>query len=501
MPRSASMKWTARASRALRLGLLAGLSLPPTVQAAPWLAVGDRGLRSDVELLAAHGLIDGLTTTWPLPAGQLQSLRDPQRLDGQPQAVRLAAARVLAALGDGRTRYEAELRSTDQASVIRDFGSLARDQADVHASVSAGQGRYDAALRVGEQTAYSGDGARFALDGSYVGARLGNWQLYGGWLDQWYGPGWDSSLILSNNARPFPKLGLFRANPRASANPWLHWLGPFQINVFGGVLDGPRADANTGIIGTRFSFAPLHGLEIALSRVTELCGNNHPCNPLKAEFDPNNNDKSVNETNDEATIELKYTRAIGSIVLTPYVQFLNEDTGPFTHSYTSYLFGTSAAGGFGDSAAHWRVIAEYTDTVATLDWFSFGNLAVGQAYNNGGYTDGFRYRDSTLGFSLDSDSRLFSLSGLIVDAQGWTWRAAYRHAHVSSDALAALQAQGGPYNILTTQPARFDQIEAGVSIPWRQFDFDLQVRGRNRQLDPGSGGEVNAELGLRYHFF
>ena len=39
----------------------------PALGNEPWLEVGDLALRSDVEILAARGLIDGPTTTWPLP--------------------------------------------------------------------------------------------------------------------------------------------------------------------------------------------------------------------------------------------------------------------------------------------------------------------------------------------------------------------------------------------------------------------------------------------------
>lgn len=81
---------------------LAVLLLAPAVAVAgtlPWLGVGDAGLRSDVQLLAAYGLIDGPITTWPIPTRQiLRGLSDQSRLDAAPPAVRGAAQRVLAHL-------------------------------------------------------------------------------------------------------------------------------------------------------------------------------------------------------------------------------------------------------------------------------------------------------------------------------------------------------------------------------------------------------------------
>ena len=62
--------------------------------ASPWAEVGDNQLRGDIELLAAAGVIDGITTHWPLPWQSIvKDLRD-NPLAGQPASVRAAAART-----------------------------------------------------------------------------------------------------------------------------------------------------------------------------------------------------------------------------------------------------------------------------------------------------------------------------------------------------------------------------------------------------------------------
>src|SRR5947207_15493626 len=45
--------------------LLGAIACAP-VQADPWLAPGDEGLRSDIQLLADAGILRGPVTTWPL---------------------------------------------------------------------------------------------------------------------------------------------------------------------------------------------------------------------------------------------------------------------------------------------------------------------------------------------------------------------------------------------------------------------------------------------------
>ena len=66
------------------------------VLASPWAEVGDNQLRSDIELLAAAGVIDGITTHWPLPWRSLATALGRVNLDRQPLSVRAAAERVIA---------------------------------------------------------------------------------------------------------------------------------------------------------------------------------------------------------------------------------------------------------------------------------------------------------------------------------------------------------------------------------------------------------------------
>ena len=490
------------------LAVVLVLALPTKpIHAEPWAAVGDHVLRSDIEILAARGLITGLVTTWPIPAGQLRTLSGDPRLAQEPEYVRLAAGRVLAYLsgptGAGEATGVIDARLTNSPDTVRDFGTLARNQVDVRAGVDWNNDTGGASLRVGVQSRADGKEKKASLDGSTVSGVWDNVKFYGGWVDQWYGPGWDSSLILSNNARPFPKIGFMRENPKAFETPWLSWIGPWQANFFVGVLDGPRTATNTGIGSLRLTFAPIHGLEIALTRLTEFCGKGHPCHPFSAAFHFRNDDKSPNETNDEASIEFKGTASIGDWVISPYIQFMNEDTGPFAHAVTSYLAGSSSAGPLGNDGAHWRLTAEFSDTVATLNWFDFGNVVHGGAYNNTDYVDGFRYRDRTTGFSLDSDSRLLSLIGQLTNTQGWTYRAIYRHAKISTSQLALQQSAGGQYNVVSSRPVTLDQAELGLSIPYHWYTIDFAVRGQDGLPVPVQGvkgDKLAAEVGIVYKF-
>src|SRR5208282_4732093 len=76
-------------------GCLLWVFFASPASASPWAEVGDSQLRSDIEVLASAGVIDNITTQWPIPwAGILYRLDRAGALEGQPDYVRAAAARV-----------------------------------------------------------------------------------------------------------------------------------------------------------------------------------------------------------------------------------------------------------------------------------------------------------------------------------------------------------------------------------------------------------------------
>ena len=92
-----------------RIGWLAGafmLMAASVASASPWAEVGDAQLRSDIQILATAGVIDDITTHWPIPwAGIVSDLRREDVLSGQPAYIREAARRVLKKAGQRAARH------------------------------------------------------------------------------------------------------------------------------------------------------------------------------------------------------------------------------------------------------------------------------------------------------------------------------------------------------------------------------------------------------------
>jgi hypothetical protein len=486
-----------RSMRAKVRALICALTICGSVaaHASPWAEVGDNQLRSDVELLANAGVLNVITTQWPLPwSGILTQLRN-NGLAGQPDYVREAADRVLRA-GEAQVapgfHTSAYADGTNDPSVVRGFDALGRE--DGQAQVSGEFMGQTSAIRlsVGAEYTHFTHQTKFLPDGSYAAQMVGGAMIYAGYVTHWWGPGWVSALSLSNNARPFPHVGIERVDNAPFRTPLLSWLGPWQAEFFAGVLDGPRTDRNTVYDGLRIAFDPLPGLEIGLARTDEICGEHHDCNPLDY-FDLRNSAKHIDSTNDEADIDLRYTNRIGRLPFEIYAQFMNEDTNPIIHSYTSHLFGGSVwvpAGG-----APLRLTLEYADTVPTLNIFSFDDLVHGAAYNNFSYVDGMRYRGRSLGASLDSDSRLLTAQASWRGGNGFVYTVSYDHAAVSSSDIG--QYFPTDYNAVTTAPVKINMGVARLSMPFHGFSIDLEGRVQDDQPRPHHGAAGAVELALK----
>jgi len=312
--------------------------------------------------------------------------------------------------------------------------------------------------------------------------------LYAGWLEHWWGPGWISALSLSNNARPFPQVGLERLNTSASSWPVLRWLGPWQFEFLLGYLDGPRLVPNTYYNAARFTIHPFKGFELGLARYEEFCGDGHPCSPIRDYFHFSNNPNSIDNTNDEATWDIKYSHKIAGIPFETYLQLMNEDYSWFNHSGTSHLFGISAFLPAPENPI--RMTAEFSDSIATLHPFSFGSYIFGFSYTNGQYFDGMRYRGRTLGFSLDNDSTLLSLQGSWSDSNGRFYELSFHHATIGTRNSTGA-------NIVSPVPVLLNLGEARVSLPWQDWKIDLAGRIQDDQPRPHKGFAAAAEIALR----
>src|SRR5580704_12657676 len=263
---------------ALMLGLTAA-------RAAPWAEVGDAQLRSDIETLAMAGVIDNLTTEWPIPWTRIvDRISVSGALTGQPAWVVAAADRIRRQAGGqmtpDTTSFSAYFDATNAPELVRGFDALGRENVQTQGTLSWNGESTFIQLSAGLQSHDHFGSHTVLLDGTYIARQVYGAAVYAGYLTHWWGPGWISALSLSNNAPPIPQIGISRIDTSPFKTKWLSWMGPWQAEFFVGMLDGDMLPTHTLIDGLRFNFNPAPGLDIGLERMDEACGHGHPCNPL-----------------------------------------------------------------------------------------------------------------------------------------------------------------------------------------------------------------------------
>lgn len=415
--------------------MLACLAAAP-VAADPWIAPGDARLRHDLQLLADAGIVRAPLTAWPVSWAEVaRDLRSAADDPARPAYVDAALARVRAAAKDattvGVTGWNARLAGSAEPMTLRRFGEVPREEGELSAGLQYTGERFAWRLQA-TGVADADDGQDIRPDGSYVGVVLGNWMLSAGYVDRWWGPGWEGSLILGTNARPMPAVTLERNYSDAPDHPWLAWLGHFRTVVTMGQFEHDRDDApDAKFFGMRFTWKPHPRLELGLSRSAQWCGEGRPCGAgtFWDLWTGNDNDQAPEDQpgNQMAGIDIRWS--VPRLPVALYMQAIGEDEANKMPSKYLGLAGAEVWGGIGNRS--WRAHFEYANTTCA---FYESEPQYGCAYRNANYSDGYQYRERSLGHALDGDSRQWAAGFSLVEADGQSWELALQDADVNRQA-------------------------------------------------------------------
>jgi len=454
------------------------------------MAPGDAGLRHEVQLLADTGLIRSPISTWPNSWPQIA--RELLAIDAvaiRPEHASTLAhlqARARDAMRSEELRAGVRLAAAEHPTLLRTYENIPREEGELAAGISYTGSRFAVRLEAGVVTDAS-DGKTFRPDGSYIGVALGNWMLSAGYLDQWWGPGWDGSLILSTSARPIPSLAIARNYADPFESRWLSWIGPWRLSFRVGELEGNRDDfPHTRFFAMRVNFRPLESLEIGISRSAQFCGDGRPCgfSEFWDLFIGDDNDQPPEEQpgNQLAGFDARWTLPKSWVPVAIYGQMIGEDEAGFLPSKYLGLFGLETWGTL--AAGSWRVHLEYADTACN---FSRAEPEFGCAYNNSIYTDGYTYRDRSIGHAIGGDSRMWSVGALYVDRLGNSWFMRMRSIELNrggvndSHPITLVPADIENVELSATRRYEFGTIRAGLG-------YDNVDGGGSAELDEGARG-------------
>ena len=467
--------------RMFRGAVLSLLFFAPASFAGSVAAPGDIGLRHDVQVLADYGVISGPVTTWPISwdalAADLQKAVDADTV--RPNAVERTMQRVIRRASREMSKRNGQVGGRVSGAAepmsIRGFSSTPREEGEASVDLSWRGDRFSIDLQA-TAVVDPDDDQDIRADGSRIAFDMGNVTLGLSTMDRWWGPGWDGSLILSNNARPMPAITLGRNRTHAFETKWLSWLGPWDLEAMMGQMEEDREVPDTLFFGMRFAFRPLPSLEIGLSRTAQWCGNDRPC-----DFDTfwdlftgkdNAGDAGTTPENEPgnqlAGFDVRWSNTWFRQPMAIYGQMIGEDeAGGFPSRYLVQV-GVETSGFFRNRWSY-RWFGELAGT--SCDYIS--DDIFNCAYNHGIYKTGYRYRGRVVGHAAENDSQIISTGLILVNELDKEWEALLRVGDLN---------RGGPPDDRNTLTPTALEI----------FSFDLAHRrslGRMGWLEIGLGYE------------
>lgn len=510
--------------RIIGLALLATLgaaTLSAPAAAGPFAEVGNWQLRQDVDTLFAAGLIRGPIDSWPLPWAQIDEGLN-QAKDGRELTPALKAAvtrlDILSARAAGKINAELLIAGTNQPAIARDFGTQARAKFDTTGSLEWNTDVISLKAAVGYRYDDPTPGQTpnyLNFDTAQAVIRLGSWALIGGLNEEWFGPGRDGALLWSNSARPMPKIGLKRLNPKPIDVPVLRWLGPVQFEIFGGILNGDRTDyQNVGIIGSRFSFVPARGLTIGLERSQMLCGEGRPCKIFQSFLGVGNADNPTvgdqqafldQPGNQIAGFDISYVQRFGQYSAKIYFEAVAEDFDNIILEQYLRMGGVTLSGPIGHRGASFVAGVEYANTEAQA--LISGTKYPSSAYNNSLYFDGYTYLYRPIGYWTDGDSTNLAITGSVTDLRNRRWYGSVRAVNINftntgNPPVGVTGPDGLPraevsYRI-SANNEKFTILTGGTELPTRYGDIRLE--GRFQTDSPNTPGYQDKQAAIEVSF-
>jgi hypothetical protein len=392
---------------AVLAGLIASCAPAAAEPSLPWMP--DAAARHRLELLADEAGLELPLTHWPLPRRAVA-----EALDALP-------AELSPGLADARAQLKQELRTQERGQftmrlhgrdeILAGFG----DDATAGSGIAAHSGTLTTphlALQAGARidTQPGRSAVKLRLEGTALATEALGVQLQAWSHRSWWGPGWQDSLVLGNNAPAFDGIGLQRAAAGRSTAPWLAWLGPWTFEFFVARAEG---GSHAVFVGNRLTARPLPLLEIGLTRTAQWGGTNHPETPtsfVKMLFgvgvNANAPGQAANDPGNEMAGFDVRLRCPGGWRCAAYAQAIGEDA---THHVPSRFLGLYGLESWSaDGRQRW--FAEFVETVcgAVLAHHPLRPCA----YRNYAYPEGYTHAARWIGAAAGPDSRVLTLGWL-----------------------------------------------------------------------------------------
>ncbi|MDG2296947.1 MAG: capsule assembly Wzi family protein [Gammaproteobacteria bacterium] len=423
------------------------------VDASPWASPDDLLFRHDLQILVDSGALNIPISTWPLAWGDiaynLTKNESEMSLIEITSFQRIKEALIEAEMGGlgGQT----EIKVAKNPNQMTWFDDSVTNTKSVGAQSSYLSKNLALNIKVDKIP------GKTLMDESYLAIARGNYSLTLGSKKNWWGPGWDSSLVLSSNARPIRGLSIERNFSDPFESAFLKWIGPWDLSVIIGELDSNRSISDPKFFGMRFGFRPTSSLELGLSRTSLFCGENLSCGfSTFTDMLIDKNDDGYNAVG----IDFRSSHKMKNIPFAVYGQLMGE---PFNN--TMGLFGMETWGliDSNQQLESYRFFVEASST--SCQFYKNDSEKYGCAYRNDLYTDGYRYAGSSIGHTSDGDSMVLSLGGILVGENSQLFKSKLSLGQLNRGSINSYQ--------LREHQTNFFNIDLGYEFDLYWFDIPL----------------------------
>jgi hypothetical protein len=484
--------------------LLPCLLVSQAALAGPWLDPGDSAMRHDIQVLADAGVITGPVSTWPLSWGDIKVSLQEVRTDLRPeeQEALMRVERELAkADRQGELVLHGRVSAAEYPRKIRSFEGGPRESGEIGGGVEWTGSRFAFRLQ-GQRVNDPDDGKDWRADDSYLGVALGNWTVAASTSDRYWGPGWQSSMILSNNARPIPAFAVERNLTTPFKTRWLRWMGSWDFAALWGYLDDDRAISSARVFSARLDMRPLKSLEIGLSGMGLWCGSGQGCDA--GDFADLVTGSGKSSSFDRlASLDVRWSGKIFNTPIALYTHWVGEDFGD---GATRKLVPEKLLGQFGaETWGYWdglgsvRFFVEWADTECDFEFYRTisgdgGGGIPGCGYRNATYESGQTYRGRSLAHSLDQDSSVASFGGLLNDKNDRSWFATL--------AIGKLNRRGATKSTVSRNEADYAEVEVshGRTLGGGKLRLGLGYEYRDDQVTNNKNDDIRAFFEWRVEY-
>lgn len=459
------------------LALVTAAHAEPSVPYMPsWQA------RHQLELLVDEAGLQITTTHWPLPAAAVQDALDD--LPGDlPPALAEARAFVNAELGRLRQHGQADVQLRNRAEAPVGFGENYTPGSSIRLSSAAekfGPDGVPLAARIGVrveqnpdslQTNFSGglgknSRTQARLDDTALVADISGFNVQAFAHQNWWGPGWQSSLINSNNIPPWMGVGIQRSAVKPSESKWLSWMGAWSFEGFIAQAQDPAMVANQPnayFMGSRLTLKPWSWAEIGLTRDEQMNGSAHDM--LSTTFGVGNTQGAQQDvygaSNGVAGYDVRLSCPKG-VHCSTWFQWMGEDASGQSHLPNQFM--TLGGVDWWSASGRHRLFTEFMQTYThSLPWNDYHY--VGSGYRNGSFPQGFTNGGRWIGSSFGGDARILTVGWLDAQAS----RTLKVYSGETSTALGSYDPNTNATGNLIGPHGRLTGFSAQQSFQWNAW--------------------------------